>query len=85
MTRQWISAAVLVAAVLPGAAGCATEQPMVCSNGICEMPAHVTSTGDAIQNGIVAALVTVGLVPVVPGSAGGPARIVREPHFRPRG
>jgi hypothetical protein len=79
MKRHWLTAAAGAVAVLLGAAGCATERPTVCSDGFCSGPAHVTSTGDAIQNGIVAVLVTVGLAPVVPGSAGGPARVVRRP------
>lgn len=63
--------AVVIALV---ATGCSSPPPTVCQGGLCTGPAYAPSTGQRIENGVVAVFTTIGLVPVVPRSAGGPAR-----------
>lgn len=73
------TAAALALTLLLATGGCATEDKETCAGGWCSGPAHVTSVPDALQDALVAVLSMVAVVPIVPGSAGGPARIIREP------
>ncbi|MFC0111792.1 hypothetical protein [Kibdelosporangium aridum] len=54
-------------------AGCSSNPPTVCSGGFCTGPAHTYTTWDDL----VFIFTTVGVVPVPPGTADGPARIVK--------
>jgi lysylphosphatidylglycerol synthetase-like protein (DUF2156 family) len=56
------------------AAGCSSQEPTVCQGGFCSVPAYSPSTATRIENGVVAVATVIGLVPVVPRSAAGPAR-----------
>ncbi|MBF8190317.1 hypothetical protein ITP53_32310 [Nonomuraea sp. K274] len=71
MPRLRLAAA--AAAVLV-ATGCSSTPPTVCRDGLCSGPGYSPSTGQRIENGVVAVLSAIGLVPIVPRSAGGPAR-----------
>lgn len=76
MKRRWLTTTLLMAVVLVSATGCATEPDTVCDEMyICYGPGHVSTPDDHV----VAFLVTFSLVPVLPGSADGPARIVQTP------
>ena len=59
--------------------GCSSPEPIVCEGGLCSVPAYSPSTGQQIENGVVAVATVVGLVPIVPRSAGGPARRTTGP------
>lgn len=61
------------------ATGCSSPEPMVCQGGFCSGPAYAPSTGQQVENGVVAVLSVIGLVPIVPRSAGGPARRTTGP------
>jgi hypothetical protein len=54
-------------------AGCSSSPPTVCSGSLCTGPAHTYTTWDDL----VFILTTAGVVPVPPGTADGPARIVK--------
>lgn len=54
--------------------GCAGPPPEVCDEYMCETPAYWPSTATQIENGFVAVLSAIGVVPIVPRSANGPAR-----------
>ncbi|UJW31020.1 hypothetical protein L3Q67_38470 [Saccharothrix sp. AJ9571] len=66
-------AAVAGAAVLL-VTGCAGPPPMNCSGDFCTTPGYWPSTATQIENGFVAVLSAIGVVPIVPRSANGPAR-----------
>ncbi|WP_143086136.1 hypothetical protein [Amycolatopsis saalfeldensis] len=66
--------AALAAVVALVATGCAGPPPEVCDQYVCETPGYWPSTGTQIENGFVAVLSAIGVVPVVPRSANGPAR-----------
>ncbi|QFU87072.1 hypothetical protein [Amycolatopsis sp. YIM 10] len=66
--------AALTGAVVLLVTGCAAPAPTVCSGGFCSGPAYSPSTATQIENGIVAVLSAIGVVPIVPRSANGPAR-----------
>ncbi|MFD9736435.1 hypothetical protein [Umezawaea sp. NPDC059074] len=68
MRRLRLAAAVLLLA------GCTSPAPTVCHGRLCSGPGYSPSTSQRIQNGVVAVLSTIGLVPIVPRSAAGPAR-----------
>lgn len=55
-------------------AGCSSPEPTVCQGGFCSGPAYSPSTATRIENGVVAVATVIGLVPIVPRSAAGPAR-----------
>lgn len=55
-------------------AGCAGPPPEQCDAYVCEGPAYWPSTGTQIENGFMAVLSAIGVVPIVPRSANGPAR-----------
>ncbi len=65
---------VLVSTVVLVAAGCAGPPPMVCDGTICEGPAYWPDTATQIENEVVAVFSAIGVVPIVPRSANGPAR-----------
>jgi hypothetical protein len=54
-------------------AGCSSNPPEVCGGGFCTGPAHTYTTWDDL----VFVLTWVGIVPVPPGTADGPARITK--------
>lgn len=58
---------------------CSSPEPIVCEGGFCSGPAYSPSTGQQIENGVVAVATVIGLVPIVPRSAGGPARRTTGP------
>lgn len=65
-------------------ASCSSNPPTVCSGGFCEGPAHTYTTWDDL----VFVGTWLGVVPVPPGTADGPARITRPikpAPVRPRG
>ena len=66
--------ATLAGAVVLFATGCAGPPPMNCDGNFCETPGYWPSTATQIENGFVAVLSAIGLVPIVPRSANGPAR-----------
>ncbi|MBB4904011.1 hypothetical protein [Actinophytocola algeriensis] len=68
-----------VAAVALVASGCSSPEPMVCQGGFCSGPAYSPSTGQQVENGVVAVASVIGLVPIVPRSAAGPARRTTGP------
>lgn len=55
-------------------AGCAGPPPEVCDEYMCETPGYWPSTATQIENGFMAVLSAIGVVPIVPRSANGPAR-----------
>ncbi|GAB2778176.1 hypothetical protein [Amycolatopsis magusensis] len=55
-------------------AGCAGPPPTECQGGLCTGPAYWPSTATQIENGFVAVFSAIGVVPIVPRSANGPAR-----------
>jgi hypothetical protein len=65
---------VLVSAAVLVLAGCAGPPPTVCDGTICEGPAYWPDTATQIENGVVAVFSAIGVVPIVPRSANGPAR-----------
>ncbi|WP_328607369.1 hypothetical protein OG943_47160 [Amycolatopsis sp. NBC_00345] len=72
MTRFRLFA--LAGAVVLLTAGCAGPPPEVCDEYMCSGPAYWPSTATQIENGFVAVLSAIGVVPIVPRSANGPAR-----------
>ncbi|HEV7976705.1 hypothetical protein [Amycolatopsis sp.] len=66
--------AALAGAVVLLVTGCAGPPPMDCDGNFCETPGYWPSTATQIENGFVAVLSAIGLVPIVPRSANGPAR-----------
>lgn len=64
----------LGAAMLAVVAGCSSPEPTVCQGGFCSGPAYSPSTATQIENGVAAVATVIGLVPIVPRSAAGPAR-----------
>ncbi|WP_033288910.1 hypothetical protein [Amycolatopsis jejuensis] len=66
--------AAVVVVVVVAAAGCAGPPPMECGEHFCSGPAYWPSTGTQIENGFMAVLSAIGIVPIVPRSANGPAR-----------
>jgi hypothetical protein len=65
---------VLASTVVLLVTGCAGPPPTVCDEYMCESPAYWPSTATQIENGVVAVLSAIGVVPIVPRSANGPAR-----------
>ncbi len=55
-------------------AGCASPPPTVCDGTFCTGPAYSPDTATQIENGLVAVFSAIGVVPIVPRSANGPAR-----------
>lgn len=67
--------AALAGAVVLVVAGCAGPPPPdVCDQYMCETVGYWPSTATQIENGFVAVLSAIGVVPIVPRSANGPAR-----------
>lgn len=66
--------AALAGAVVLLVTACAGPPPEVCDQYMCEGPAYWPSTATQIENGFVAVLSAIGVVPIVPRSANGPAR-----------
>lgn len=66
--------AAIAGAVVVLVGGCAGPPPTKCSGGFCSGPAYWPSTATQIENGFVAVLSAIGVVPIVPRSANGPAR-----------
>ncbi|RZQ62947.1 hypothetical protein [Amycolatopsis suaedae] len=77
MTKSRLAA--LAATVVLLVAGCAGPPPIKCSKGYCVTPAYWPSTGTRIENGFMAVLSAIGVVPIVPRSANGPARRTIKP------
>jgi hypothetical protein len=65
---------VLVSVTVLAVAGCASPPPTVCDQYLCEGPAYWPDTATQIENGVVAVFSAIGVVPIVPRSANGPAR-----------
>ncbi|MEV8612570.1 hypothetical protein AB0383_32310 [Amycolatopsis sp. NPDC051373] len=72
MSRLRLAAA--AAAVVLLATGCAGPPPKQCDEFMCETVGYWPSTETQIENGFVAVLSALGVVPIVPRSANGPAR-----------
>ena len=70
--RRLRQAALIAVALV--ATGCSSPEPTVCQGSFCSGPGYSPSTGQRIEHGVIAVLSTVGLVPIVPRSAAGPAR-----------
>lgn len=66
--------AALAAAVLLLVAGCASTPRETCDENFCSGPAYAPDTATQIENGVVAVLSAIAVVPIVPRSANGPAR-----------
>ncbi|MEW2502392.1 hypothetical protein AB0878_18100 [Amycolatopsis sp. NPDC047767] len=67
--------AVAAASVVLLATGCAgPPPPEQCDGLMCETVGYWPSTETQIENGFVAVLSALGIVPIVPRSANGPAR-----------
>ncbi|WIX75032.1 hypothetical protein QRX50_26085 [Amycolatopsis carbonis] len=66
--------AATAAAVVLLAASCAGPPPEQCDEFMCETVGYWPSTETQIENGFVAVLSALGVVPIVPRSANGPAR-----------
>lgn len=64
----------LAAAAVLVTAGCSSPPPTVCDGNFCSGPGYAPSKTQQIENAVAAVLTTIGLVPIVPRSAGGPAR-----------
>jgi hypothetical protein len=75
--KSRIRLAAVAAAVALFVTGCAGPPPEVCDQYMCETPGYWPSTGTQIQNGFMAVLSAIGVVPIVPRSANGPARRTR--------
>lgn len=56
------------------AAGCAGPPPEQCDQYMCETVGYWPSTATQIENGFMAVFSALGVVPIVPRSANGPAR-----------
>ncbi|QUQ64863.1 hypothetical protein [Kutzneria sp. CA-103260] len=66
--------AALTGAVVLLLTGCAGPPPEVCDQNFCTGPGYWPDTATQIENGFVAVFSAVGVVPIVPRSANGPAR-----------
>jgi hypothetical protein len=66
--------AALAGAVVMVTTGCAGPPPTVCDGQFCTTPGYWPSTATQIENGFVAVLSAIAVVPIVPRSANGPAR-----------
>lgn len=64
----------LAAATVLVLAGCASQPKEVCDQNFCTGPAYSPDTATQIENGLVAFLSAIAVVPIVPRSANGPAR-----------
>ncbi|MFI5613702.1 hypothetical protein [Amycolatopsis sp. NPDC051903] len=64
----------VAAAVALVASGCAGPPPEQCDENFCITPAYWPSAATQIENGFMAVLSALGVVPIVPRSANGPAR-----------
>lgn len=72
LTASRLVAATGVAVLL--VTGCTTKPQVVCGTYSCEMPAYAPDTATQIENHLVAVLSAIGVVPIIPRSANGPAR-----------
>ncbi|GAA5061279.1 hypothetical protein [Nocardia callitridis] len=59
-------------------AGCTSEPRETCGEFLCSGSGYSPGTATRIENGVVAVLSAVGVVPIVPRSANGPARRTAE-------
>lgn len=66
--------AALAGALVLLLAGCASPPPETCDGNLCTGPGYSPDTATQIENGLVAVLSAIGVVPIVPRSANGPAR-----------